>query len=105
MARTLKTTLLQLENLHPYDRNLKKITAYLDTETSDLIVAPEVCLTDYDYDHLPEAVAFGEEAERRLCEKVGERILVLTRLAKRDYTCRHWHQDTFLTQMQTQLKV
>jgi predicted amidohydrolase len=81
--RTIRTTLLQLENQRPYERNLRKILHYLEEESSELIVAPEVCLTDYDYEHLPEAVAFGEEAERILCEKVGEKILVLTRLAKR----------------------
>jgi predicted amidohydrolase len=84
MARRVSTTLLQLENLQPYRRNLEKILAYLERESSEILVAPEVCLTDYDYEHLPEAVAFGEEAERLLCEKVGERILVLTRLAKRE---------------------
>ena len=81
--KKISTTLLQLENLTPYRRNLEKILEYLDRESSELMVAPEVCLTDYDYEHLPEAVAFGEEAERILCERVEERILVLTRLARR----------------------
>jgi len=81
--KTIRSTLLQLNNLRPYQRNLQKILHYLDTEVSDLIIAPEVCLTDYDYEHLSEAVAFGEEAERLLCERVGEKILVLTRLARR----------------------
>jgi len=81
--KTIGATLLQLNNQKPYERNLQKILHYLDREKSELLVAPEVCLTDYDYDHLPEAVAFGEETERILCEKVGEKILVLTRLAKR----------------------
>ena len=83
MGKSLHCTLLQLENQVPYRRNLEKILSALEEESSKLIVAPEVCLTDYDYDHLEEAVAFGEEAEGILCEKVGEKILVLTRLAKR----------------------
>ncbi len=83
MRKRVHCTLLQLENLHPYRRNLEKILSALEEESSKLIVAPEVCLTDYDYEHLEEAVAFGEEAERILCEKVGEKILVLTRLVKR----------------------
>jgi len=83
MGKSLSCTLLQLENLVPYRRNLEKILAALEEESSKLIVAPEVCLTDYDYEHLEAAVSFGEEAERILCEKVGEKILVLTRLAKR----------------------
>ena len=83
MEKSLSCTLLQLENLVPYRRNLEKILAALEEESSKLIVAPEVCLTDYDYEHLEAAVSFGEEAEKILCEKVGEKILVLTRLAKR----------------------
>ena len=83
MGKSLHCTLLQLENQAPYWRNLEKVLSALEEESSKLIVAPEVCLTDYDYDHLEEAVAFGEEAERILCEKVEEKILVLTRLAKR----------------------
>ncbi|WP_456393226.1 nitrilase-related carbon-nitrogen hydrolase [Nitratifractor sp.] len=81
--KRISAALLQLENLQPYERNLRKILDLLKQESSDLIVAPEVCLTDYDYGHLEEAVAFSEEAERRLCDAVGASILVLTRLAKR----------------------
>ncbi|ADV45294.1 nitrilase-related carbon-nitrogen hydrolase [Nitratifractor salsuginis] len=84
MKKTLDVTLLQLDNLRPYRRNLEKILAALEEETSDLILAPEVCLTDYDYEHLEEAVAFGEEAEALLLEAVGEKILAFTRLVKRD---------------------
>jgi len=83
MRKKLRTTLLQLDNLHPYRRNLEKILAALREERSDLILAPEVCLTDYDYAHLEEAVAFGEEAERLLCKAVGSKVLALTRLVKR----------------------
>ncbi|HFC03330.1 MAG TPA: carbon-nitrogen hydrolase family protein [Nitratifractor salsuginis] len=83
MGKNLQCTLLQLENQVPYRRNLEKILSALEEESSKLIVAPEVCLTDYDYEHLEAAVAFGEAAERILCEKVGEKILVLTRLVKR----------------------
>jgi len=81
--KTIDVALLQLENLTPYERNLERILRALEREEARLIVAPEVCLTDYDYEHLPEAVAFGEEAERILCREVGEKILVLTRLARR----------------------
>jgi len=84
MPKILNCTLLQLENKQPYRRNLEKILHYLERETSDILVAPEVCLTDYDYEHLPEAVAFGDEAERILCERVDRQILVLTRLVKRE---------------------
>ncbi len=81
--KRIATALLQMQNLRPYERNLKKILEALEHESSDLIVAPEVCLTDYDYEHLAEAVEFSDEAESILCEATGEKTLVLTRLAKR----------------------
>jgi len=83
MRKNLSVTLLQLKNEIPYRRNLEKILDALKEESSELIIAPEVCLSDYDYEHLDEAVAFGDEAEALLSERVGEKILVLTRLAKR----------------------
>jgi predicted amidohydrolase len=73
-----------MKNLFPYKRNLdlmrKEIKRFGER---DLIVAPEVCLTDYDYGHLPDAVKFGEEAEKILCGEVDRQILVFTRLAER----------------------
>jgi len=84
MKRQCKTAVLQLKNRMPYRRNLDKILRILEREESrDLFVAPEVCLTDYDYEHLDEAVEFGDEAEEVLCGRVGREILVLTRLVRR----------------------
>ena len=84
MKKRMEATLLQLKNQRPYRRNLEKILHCLDEDSSgDLVVAPEVCLTDYDYEHLEEAVAFGEDAERLLCERVDDGILALTRLVRR----------------------
>ncbi|WP_457607311.1 carbon-nitrogen hydrolase family protein [Nitratifractor sp.] len=84
MKKRLHCTLLQLDNLRPYRRNLEKILRYLEEAPEEgIVVAPEVCLTDYDYEHLEEAIAFGDEAEGILCERVGSQILVLTRLVKR----------------------
>jgi len=41
--KSLKTLLLQLDNLLPYERNLDKILNYLkEYKDYDLIVAPEV---------------------------------------------------------------
>ena len=84
MKQKLKTALLQMDNLVPYDKNLERLLGHIDANSDcDLIVAPEVCLTDYDYEHIDEAVAFSQKAERILCEKVGSQILVLTLLKKR----------------------
>ena len=83
MKKSLSCTLLQLKNLTPYQRNLDKILKAIDEEESKLIVAPEVVLTDYDYENLDRAVAFGDEAQRLLCQKIEDKILIFTRLVKR----------------------
>ncbi|WP_456431372.1 carbon-nitrogen hydrolase family protein [Nitratifractor sp.] len=81
---SIEAAVLQLRNRTPYERNLSALLKALESlPDADLIVAPEVCLTDYDYDHLDAAVRFGEESERRLLEATGERLLVFTRLARR----------------------
>ena len=85
MAQTLPCLILQMENRTPYQKNLDRLLRHLERNPDvRIIIAPEVCLTDYDYKHLEEAVAFSEEAERILCERVGEQILVLTRLVRRE---------------------
>ena len=84
MTASLPCTILQMKNRTPYRRNLDRLLRHLERErNARILIAPEVCLTDYDYEHLEEAVAFSEEAERILCERVGEQILVLTRLTHR----------------------
>jgi len=85
MAKKVETTILQLPNMTPYEKNLEEILRWLERRPdSDLIVAPEVCLTDYDYENIDDAVKFGDYAEERLLSECGERILALTRLARRD---------------------
>jgi predicted amidohydrolase len=84
MGRRVRAALLQMDNLLPYERNLDLILAELDSlKGHDLVVAPEVCLTDYDYENLERAVEFSEHAEERLCDRVDRQILVLTMLRKR----------------------
>ena len=80
----MSVTLLQLDNLKPYQRNLDKFLNYIESrQDSDIIVAPEVSLTDYDYDNLEEAVNFGNRAEEILTKVIDKQIFVFTRLIKR----------------------
>jgi len=82
--KELSVTLLQLDNLKPYQRNLDKFLNYIESrQDSDIIVAPEVSLTDYDYDNLEEAVNFGNRAEEILTKVIDKQIFVFTRLIKR----------------------
>jgi len=81
MSRILKVAALQMPNLIPYRRNLDRLLSHLDSLSDhDIILAPEVSMTDYDYDNLEKAAAFGREVEAALRERVGDQILGLTLL-------------------------
>ena len=80
-----EVALLQLKNNPVYKKNLDKILKYLKELPKDIIiVAPEVCLTDYDYDNLEEATKFSEYALEKLLEAVDTQILALSILRKVD---------------------
>jgi len=81
MSRILKAAALQMPNLIPYQRNLDRLLTHLDRlGDHDIILAPEVSMTDYDYDNLSSAAAFGREVEAALRERVGRQALGLTLL-------------------------
>lgn len=74
---------LQLENNPNYEKNLDKIKEYLKSlSTNAIIVAPEVCLTDYDYDNLQKACDFSEVALKELTSLVDNQIVALSILRK-----------------------
>jgi predicted amidohydrolase len=82
--RSLKSVILQLDNLTPYQKNLDKILHYIKKyRDHDLIVAPEVFLTDYDYENIEEACRFGDRAEEILKEIVESQIVLFTKLRRR----------------------
>jgi predicted amidohydrolase len=84
VKKRVEAVAMQLKNRVPYSRNLERIVSILEAHPgSELLVAPEVCLSDYDYDNLDSAADFGEYAVERLKQVVGSRILVLTVLARR----------------------
>ena len=72
-GRYMRVYALQLKNNLNYQKNLDKILHYLKELPKDaLIVAPEVCLTDYDYDNLDKACEFSEYALDILLQEVKE---------------------------------
>jgi len=82
-AKNFRAVALQLPNHPVYQKNLDMLLAYVEQcKTEKLIVAPEVCLTDYDYAHIDEAVAFSQKALEILLAKISDQILVLTLLSK-----------------------
>jgi len=74
---------LQMRNHPRYEKNLERLLQSIQEQAnSKLIVAPEVCLTDYDYAHMEEAVDFSRQALVQICEAVDRQIVVLTLLTK-----------------------
>ena len=77
------TAALQLANKKEYRKNLDELISYINTLPKDaLIVAPEVCLTDYDYDNIEKAANFSKLAINELLELIDNQILVFTTILK-----------------------
>ncbi len=83
--KSIEAVSLQLKNRIPYQRNLRKILRYLDRYSDkDIILAPEVSLTDYDYENIDSAVEFGKTADKKIANSGYQGIFAYTRLIKRD---------------------
>lgn len=77
---TKDVTVLQFATIpNDYQANLKRLIYLIQSHLdSDIIVAPEVILTGFDYEYFEEAAAFYDEAINALRPMIGEQILVLT---------------------------
>ncbi len=81
--KTFTAVALQLPNKTPYQKNLDRLLQHIAQQHhTRLIIAPEVCLTDYDYAHIDEAVAFSAQAVEQLKAVVNDQIVVLTVLSR-----------------------
>jgi len=70
---------LQLPSHQRYQKNLETLLFYLkEHQDKHLVVAPEVFLTSYDYEHMTTAAKFSVNALKTLKRVVNEQILVLT---------------------------
>ncbi len=68
-----------------YKENLYTLLTLIDeAPESAIIVAPEVCLTNFDYEHFDEAAAFTELALPTLLEKSETKTIILTVIEHRD---------------------
>ena len=72
-------TLLQIKNKPTYDQSLEQLIKYIkQDDKSAIIVAPELAVTDFDYDNLDRACEFSEYAIKELCKVVTNQIVALT---------------------------
>lgn len=75
---------LQFRTASTYQENLEKLLLYIKNSSAHVIVAPELCLTNFDYEHFEEASAFYEVALKELLHISPNKILVLTMTKKED---------------------
>jgi len=81
--KQLKAVTLQLPTLPRYQENLERLLLALDEyHDYDVVVAPEVFLTGYDYEHIDTAAKFGLFALKVLKKRVNSQILILTLILK-----------------------
>lgn len=83
IPKNFQAVALQLANKSPYQRNLDALLSYIhNNPDTKLIVAPEVCLSDYDYENIDKAVDFSLQAIEKIKEITDNQIVVLTVLSK-----------------------
>jgi predicted amidohydrolase len=76
-------TLLQLRSSSSYKKNLELLLDYIKmNQNSDLIMAPEVYLTDYDYDSFDKAIEFYDIAIEAILPLISTQILIFTVIRK-----------------------
>jgi len=72
---------LQLPSEKRYQSNLEKLLVHIRSHADkEIIVAPEVFLTAYDYEHLATAAKFSAKALKVLKQEIDEQIVVFTLL-------------------------
>jgi len=73
---------LQPKTLTTYQENLNYLMDYIKHSGAELIVAPELCLTNFDYENFEKVAAFSEKALEELLGLVSSQILLLTMTVK-----------------------
>jgi predicted amidohydrolase len=82
-TKKLEVVVLQLPTRKRYQKNLDKLLESIKEESEKkIIVAPEVFLTGYDYDHLETAAIFSVKALKILKKSVNDQVLALTVILK-----------------------
>jgi len=86
IPRNMKAAVLQLPSKIRYQENLDKLLGLLkENQEKQIIVAPEVYLTAYDYEHLTTAAKFSAKALKILKSEVEEQIVVITLILEEDH--------------------
>lgn len=79
----MEVVTLQLPTHQRYQENLEALISLVEFhKEKDLILAPEVCLTGFDYAHMDTVAKFSILALKSLKKLVGEQTVVLTLILK-----------------------
>jgi predicted amidohydrolase len=82
---TKLNSLLFDTNKDDYNTNLQTLLKLVnECQENSLIVAPEVCLTSYDYDNFEMALDFADVANEELKKVSKNKIIILTMLERRN---------------------
>ena len=83
--KTRHLATLQFESTDNYDNNLTTLIELIEqTPDNAIVLAPEVCLTNFDYAHFEAASAFSAKAIDQLLRLSKERIIALSVIEKRE---------------------
>ena len=78
-VKILEAVTLQLPSQKRYQENLDRLLAYIEiSKEKDILLAPEVFLTTFDYAHMSTVAKFSVKALKILKKKIENQILVLT---------------------------
>ncbi len=62
-----------------YEENLQKLIGYIQkAPTGSVVVAPELCLTNFSFDKMEESAQFGERALKKLLELSNDKVIAFT---------------------------
>ena len=76
---------LLFETVFSYEKNLQTLLELIEqSDEKSLIVAPEVCLSAYDYENLEGVLAFAPKAIEAIAAASFGKIIILTILERRD---------------------
>lgn len=76
---------LQFESTNDYEHNLATLAGLIkQTPANAVVLAPEVCLSGFDYEHFEAAALFSPKALEELLELSQERIIAFTLIEKNE---------------------
>jgi len=85
MQKNYQLCSLLFETIYDYEQNLQTLLALIEqADEKSLIVAPEVCLTAYDYDNFEAVLDFAPHAIEAIKKASHNKIIILTILERRE---------------------